>query len=86
MSVVKSRHHELSVQINDVRSRSFQVQNIGFLADGENSVASQCHSVRALHFMERRTAARAGVDVGVNVDDIGFGRGLILGEHGGERE
>ncbi len=77
--VIKTGHEELPAQIDDLRGRPLQLEDIGVFADGLNAVAADCNGLGAPDRFESRHLHDAGVDIAMNEDGVGSRRrGLLL--------
>ena len=70
MRIVESRHHEMPTEIDHLRARPFQLENVLSLADGQDAIAAHSDGLRAPAGSERRCIRHAGVDISVDEDDI----------------
>src|SRR5579872_2535762 len=71
VSIVETRHHELSMQIDDLRLRRFQWQHFCFTADRNQPVPTDSHRLGPLHRMKRGITVHPGINVRVNVNGVG---------------
>src|SRR5580704_7914781 len=77
--VVESGHDEVSVEIDDLRLRAFESENVDTFADGLDAVAANGNGFLAVDGGERSVVGHAGVDVGVGKDDVGAGASVLRG-------
>ena len=70
MSIVESWHHEVSVEVNDLRGGALVFGEVSGFAGREDAVALHGDGVTALNFVERRASGHARINVGVRVKNI----------------
>src|SRR2546425_3798735 len=78
VSVIESRHHKTSVQINDLGLRPFQLENIAFRTHGLDATAAESHRFGALDLLKRRHDCDSGVNVSVEKNRVSFRVCLLL--------
>ena len=73
MGVIESGHDEVTIEIDDLRLRTFQLHDLVARPDGEDAVASDGQRLRALaRAKRRRRIDHSGVDVAVGKDQVRF--------------
>src|SRR5271165_4545040 len=70
VGVVESRHHEMPVQINDLRVLAFQLADLVVRTDSNDAVSAHAYRLRTRW-------RRLGVDIAIHEDRVGRREKLI---------